>query len=173
MTEAPHDEAGTGEKTKRITGTGLGHDGWRSGGAPVESRRCVPVLEVRGQGYPLVVMYGGPSADHYTMLPFRQCADQFTVILYDHRCNGRSTGAPVSSMTFETLTADAEALRQKLGFDWWAVPGHSFGGHVAQQNAADTARRPAGAFLALLAPLPVSRIAVASYFDLKNLAGDP
>jgi proline iminopeptidase len=28
-------------------------------------------VEVRGQGYPLVVMHGGPSADHYTMLPFR------------------------------------------------------------------------------------------------------
>jgi proline-specific peptidase len=92
-------------------------------------------VEVRGQGYPLVVMHGGPSADHYTMLPFRQCADQFTVILYDHRCNGRSVGAPVSSMTFENLTGDAEALRRKLGFKRWAVLGHSFGGQVALEYA--------------------------------------
>jgi proline iminopeptidase len=69
------------------------------------------------------------------MLPFRQCADQFTVILYDHRCNGRSVGAPVSSMTWENLTADADALRQKLGFERWAVLGHSFGGHVALEYA--------------------------------------
>jgi proline iminopeptidase len=92
-------------------------------------------VEVRGQGYPLVVMHGGLSADHYTMLPFRRCADQFTVILYDHMCNGRSVGAPVSSMTFENLTADADALRQKLGFERWAVLGHSFGGHVALEYA--------------------------------------
>jgi Xaa-Pro aminopeptidase len=32
------------------------------------------------------------------MLGFRTCADQFALILYDHRCNGRSTGAPVTSM---------------------------------------------------------------------------
>ena len=38
-------------------------------------------------------------------------ADRFTLVFYDHRCNGRSTGAPVTSMTWENLTADAEALR--------------------------------------------------------------
>ena len=92
-------------------------------------------VEVDGHGYPLVVMHGGPGADHYTMLPFRQYADQFTVILYDHRCNGRSRGAPVSSMTWENLTADADALRHKLGFERWAVLGHSFGGQVALEYA--------------------------------------
>jgi proline iminopeptidase len=92
-------------------------------------------VEVVGRGYPLVLMHGGPGADHWTMAPFRRCADRFTLVFYDHRCNGRSQGAPVSSMTWENLTADAEALRQKLGFDKWAVLGHSFGGHVALEYA--------------------------------------
>ena len=92
-------------------------------------------VEVVGHGYPLVLMHGGPGADHWTMLPFRRLADQFTLVFYDHRCNGRSTGAPVSSMTWENLTADADALRQKLGFERWAVLGHSFGGHVALEYA--------------------------------------
>ncbi len=92
-------------------------------------------VEVVGHGYPLLLMHGGPGADHWTMLPFRQCADQFTVIFYDHRCNGRSEGAPVSSMTWENLTADADELRQKLGFERWAVLGHSFGGQVALEYA--------------------------------------
>jgi proline iminopeptidase len=69
------------------------------------------------------------------MLPFRQLADRFTVIFYDHRCNGRSAGAPVSSMTWQNLTADADALREKLGFQRWAVLGHSFGGQVALEYA--------------------------------------
>jgi proline iminopeptidase len=56
-------------------------------------------------------------------------------VLYDHRCNGRSTGAPVTSMTWDNLTADADALREKLGFEKWAVLGHSFGGHVALEYA--------------------------------------
>jgi proline iminopeptidase len=38
-------------------------------------------------------------------------------------------------MTWENLTADAEYLRQTLGFDKWAVLGHSFGGMVALEYA--------------------------------------
>jgi proline iminopeptidase len=38
-------------------------------------------------------------------------------------------------MTWENLTADADALRQSLGFENWAVLGHSFGGHVALEYA--------------------------------------
>ncbi len=92
-------------------------------------------VQVVGRGYPLVLMHGGPSADHYSMLPFQRLGDEFTVVFYDHRCNGRSTGAPVSSMTWENLTADADALRRKLGYERWAVLGHSFGGHVALEYA--------------------------------------
>ena len=92
-------------------------------------------VEVVGRGYPLALMHGGPGGDHWTMLPFRQLADRFTVVFYDHRCNGRSAGVPVTSMTWENLTADADALRQRLGFEKWAVLGHSFGGKVALEYA--------------------------------------
>src|SRR3990170_2539761 len=88
-------------------------------------------VKVLGQGYPLLLMHGGPSLDHTSLLPLQPMADQFTLIFYDHRCNGRSEGAEVTSMTLENLTADAEALRQRFGFEKWAVLGHSFGGQVA------------------------------------------
>ena len=106
---------------------GLATEGHAPGRLPV--RRC------DGQGDPLVLMHGGPSADLWTMGAFRRCADQFTLVFYDHRCNGRSVGIPVSSMTWENLTADADALREYLGFEKWAVLGHSFGGHVALEYA--------------------------------------
>ena len=73
------------------------------------------------------------------MQSFRPLADRFTLVFYDHRCNGRSTGAPVSSMTWDNLTADADALREHLGYERWAVLGHSFGGQVALEYAL---RRP-------------------------------
>jgi proline iminopeptidase len=92
-------------------------------------------VDVVGQGHPLVLMHGGPGADHWTLLPFRQLSDECTVVFYDHRCNGRSVGAPVRSMTWDNLTADADALRARLGFDRWAVLGHSFGGKVAIEYA--------------------------------------
>jgi proline iminopeptidase len=76
-------------------------------------------------------MHGGPGLDHVSLTPFRELADRHTIVLYDHRCNGRSTGVPVESMTMENLVADADALRDTLGFEHWAILGHSFGGHVA------------------------------------------
>ena len=130
-----HGKARGGATSKKVTGSMPGHDGSSRGAGLVKVRDVSLFAEVRGHGYPLVVMHGGPSADHFTMLPFRQLADQFTVILYDHRCNGRSAGAPVSSMTWENLAADADALRRKLGVERWAVAGHSFGGHVALEYA--------------------------------------
>jgi proline iminopeptidase len=92
-------------------------------------------VEVVGHGYPLLLMHGGPGADHWSLWPFRQLGDRFSVVFYDHRCNGRSVGAPVDSMTWDNLTADADALRERLGFRKWAVLGHSFGGHVALEYA--------------------------------------
>ncbi|MAT97412.1 MAG: hypothetical protein CL608_09745 [Anaerolineaceae bacterium] len=101
----------------------------------VQIRDVSLFMKVIGEGYPLLIMHGGPGADHSTMLPLQRCADQFSLIFYDHRCNGRSLGADVTTMTWENLTADAEALRQTLGFDKWAVLGHSFGGMVALEYA--------------------------------------
>ncbi len=93
------------------------------------------LVKVFGHGDPLLLMHGGPGLDHTTLLPLRALQDQYTLIFYDHRCNGCSTGADVSTMTWENLTADADALRQALGFDKWAVLGHSFGGNVALEYA--------------------------------------
>lgn len=103
--------------------------------ATVRVRDVSLFVEVVGRGYPLLLMHGGPGGDHCTLLELRQLADEFTLVFYDHRCNGRSTGAPVTSMTWGNLTADADALRERLGFEKWAVLGHSFGGKVALEYA--------------------------------------
>lgn len=92
-------------------------------------------VKVVGQGEPLVLMHGGPSLDHTTLMPLLPLAEQYTLVFYDHRCNGRSVGPDVSTMTWDNLVGDAEALRQALGFERWAVLGHSFGGHVALEYA--------------------------------------
>jgi proline iminopeptidase len=92
-------------------------------------------VEVVGQGAPLLLMHGGPGGSLYTMAPFRALAGEFTVVLYDHRCNGASTCADLTSMTWANLVADAEAIRERFGFERWAVLGHSFGGMVAMEYA--------------------------------------
>lgn len=128
-------QARAGVTGKRATGAVAGNDGSRRGAGLLRVRDVSLFVDIIGHGYPLLLMHGGPSLDHWSLVPFRQCADQFTVIFYDHRCNGRSTGAAVSSMTWENLTADAEALREELGIERWVVLGHSFGGHVALEYA--------------------------------------
>ncbi len=106
---------------------------------PIDGR--IPIRDVSlfvkvvGQGYPLLLLHGGPGMDHTSLLPLQPCAERFRLIYFDQRCNGRSDGIPVSSMTWDNLTADAEALRQELGIDRWAVLGHSFGGMVALEYA--------------------------------------
>lgn len=92
-------------------------------------------VKIIGQGPPLLLMHGGPGADHSTLSSLEALAESFTLVFYDHRCNGRSEGAEVTSMTWENLTADAEGLRQALGYEKWAVLGHSFGGMVALEYA--------------------------------------
>lgn len=92
-------------------------------------------VEVIGTGPPLVLMHGGPGGDSTTMAPFRALADEFTLVFYDHRGNGHSECDDIASMTWDNLTADAEAIRSRLGFEHWAVLGHSFGGMVAMEYA--------------------------------------
>lgn len=97
------------------------------------SRNVSLYVKQMGSGYPLVLMHGGLGADHSTLLPMAKCSDVFRLIFYDHRCNGRSTGASISTLTWDNLTGDAEALRERLGAPKWAVLGHSFGGFIAQE----------------------------------------
>ena len=87
-----------------------------------------------GGGTPMVLMHGGPGLDHSTLLGLSPLARDFQLIFYDHRCNGRSSGDP-GTMTWDNLTADADALRATFGFERWIVLGQSFGGHVALMYA--------------------------------------
>lgn len=108
---------------------------------PIDESKRVEVngvslfCRVIGQGYPLAMMHGGPGSDHASLLPLKGLSDSFTLIYYDHRCNGRSTGPEVATMNWDNLTADAEALRKNLGIEKWGFLGHSFGGMVALEYA--------------------------------------
>jgi proline iminopeptidase len=99
------------------------------------SRGVSLFVKVVGDGYPMLLMHGGLGADHSTLLPIAAARDSFRLIFYDHRCNGRSIGASIDSLSWDNLTADAEALREKLGIEKWAVLGHSFGGMTAMEYA--------------------------------------
>ena len=89
-----------------------------------------------GEGLPCLVMHGGLGFDHTCLHPWLDpLGEQMHLIYYDHRGNGRSGRPPVETLTFERFCADADALREHLGFERIAVLGYSFGGFIALEYA--------------------------------------
>ena len=84
----------------------------------------------------VVVLHGGLGLDHVlyrrTLAPL---TDDFRLVSFDQRANGRSVPADASSITIERLADDAVALADHLGLDGFTVFGHSYGGFVAQELA--------------------------------------
>jgi pimeloyl-ACP methyl ester carboxylesterase len=83
---------------------------------------------------PLLVLHGGPGA---TARPFErtigpEIARNRAVVYMDYRGAGRSDRPKdASKYSFAILASDAEAIRQHLGIEKWAVFGHSNGGATA------------------------------------------
>ena len=109
--------------------------------------------QTMGSGPPLMCMHGGLGADHSSYIPqFLELTDQWTLILYDHRGNGRSRPIEWEGVTHETWAADADALREYLGYEKMSLLGHSYGGFLAQEYAARYQERLDALILLCTAP---------------------
>ena len=92
----------------------------------------------RGEGYPLIVLHGGPGLDHHMFGDYLDAlTDSFRLILVDQRAQGLSDMCPASTWTLERMAADVKSLADALGLTKYAVLGHSYGAFVALQNAVD------------------------------------
>ncbi len=95
-------------------------------------------VEERGDGFPLILLHGGPGLDHHEFGDYLDpLATTFRLILVDQRSQGRSDLAPEHTWTIENMAEDVLHLGWALELDRYAVLGHSFGGFVAIQNAVD------------------------------------
>src|ERR1700709_1259524 len=90
-----------------------------------------------GQGRPVMFMDAGLGIDNTLFLPWMEpLADEFQLIFYDHRGNGRSERpASLEGVTHATWAADADALRQYLGLEKMVLVGHSYGGFLCMEYA--------------------------------------
>jgi len=89
-------------------------------------------------GYPLILLHGGPGDDHHEFADYLDAlTDRFRLVLVDQRGNGRSMDSPESTWTLEQHAADVVLLARSLGFERYAVLGHSYGSFVTLQNAVD------------------------------------
>ena len=103
-----------------------------------------------GKGLPLLLLHGGPGADHSDFLPHLQpLARKFQLVLVDQRGSGRSERlTDVTRYTLDYMVKDLERLRAHLRLKQWVVLGHSFGGILAQAYATRHPQRVAGLILA-------------------------
>jgi len=92
----------------------------------------------RGEGYPIILLHGGPGLDHHEFADYLDpLCDQFRLILVDMRAQGRSDTCPEETWTLEQAAKDVVSLAEAMKLEKYAVLGHSAGAFVALQNAVD------------------------------------
>ena len=91
-----------------------------------------------GDGPPILMMHGGLGLSHDYLRPwFDTLAATHTVVYYDHFGNGRSARPDdYAEMTFDRLISDGAALMAHLDHETFTLIGHSYGGFIAQEFAA-------------------------------------
>src|ERR1035438_2452227 len=96
-------------------------------------------VEERGaaEGFPLMVLHGGPGLDHHMFGDYLDplVADgRYRLVFIDERSQGRSDrSAAPHTWTIERMAADISDLAGSLDLSSYAVLGHSFGAFVALQ----------------------------------------
>lgn len=92
----------------------------------------------RGQGYPLIILHGGPGLDHTMFGDYLDpLAGTLCLILVDQRSQGRSDQSDPETWTLAQMARDVFDLAASLDLREYAVLGHSYGALVALQNAVD------------------------------------
>ena len=103
-----------------------------------------------GRGVPLLLLHGGPGADHSDFLPALQpMARHCRLVLIDERGSGRSERLKdPKGYTLNHMVKDIERVRKHLQVRRFVVLGHSFGGILAQAYATRHPSRVLGLVLA-------------------------
>jgi pimeloyl-ACP methyl ester carboxylesterase len=98
----------------------------------VEGAKLVPDGPVMREKPVLLMLHGGPGADHSIYRPaYSALADIVQIVYLDHRGNGRSEDGPRESWNLAQWGDDVRAFCDVLGIVDPIVLGASFGGMVA------------------------------------------
>ena len=99
-----------------------------------------------GRGKPIVLLHGLASTSHIWSRTAPILSKQFRTLALDQRGHGQSIKAN-SGYDFATITDDLASFIAKTGIPRPIIVGHSWGGNVALQFAADHSRAISGLVL--------------------------
>ncbi|MDQ6870626.1 MAG: alpha/beta hydrolase [Gemmatimonadota bacterium] len=125
----------------------------------------------------LLLLHGGPGADHCYMLPqMLQLGERFDLLFYDQRGGGRSKSNGRDPITWRTHVEDLGAVVTEFGLEPLSMVGYSWGAMLALLYTIEQRENPhlvPPARLALMSPAPLTsdyRRAFESEFNRRQQA---
>jgi proline iminopeptidase len=95
-------------------------------------------VQVVGDGFPLIVLHGGPGLDHTGFRPYLDpLGDEFRLLYVDERGQGRSDRVDPATLSLEVFARDVDLLVEALALEQFALLGHSFGAIVTTWHATE------------------------------------
>jgi pimeloyl-ACP methyl ester carboxylesterase len=95
-------------------------------------------VEEVGDGFPLVVLHGGPGLDHRGFRPYLDpLGDEFRLLYVDERGQGLSDRVDPATLSLERFARDVDLLADALALEHFALLGHSFGAIIATWHATE------------------------------------
>ena len=108
----------------------------------------------------LLVLHGGPGADHWYMLPqMLHLGERYDLIFYDQRGGGRSKTDARIPITWRTHVEDLGAIVAEFGLEPLSIVGYSWGAMLALLYTIEQRGNPhlvPPARLALINPAPLT-----------------
>jgi proline iminopeptidase len=93
-------------------------------------------VEEVGDGFPVIVLHGGPGLDHSGFRPYLDpLGDEFRLLYVDERGQGRSERVDPATLSLDVFARDVDLLAEALGLERFALLGHSFGAIITTKHA--------------------------------------
>ena len=125
----------------------------------------------------LLLLHGGPGADHCYMLPqMLQLGERYDLLFYDQRGGGRSKSDGRDPITWRTHVEDLGAVVVEFGHEPLSIVGYSWGAMLALLYTIEQRKNPhlvPPARLALMSPAPLTheyRVAFEAEFNRRQQA---
>ncbi len=90
----------------------------------------------------LIVLHGGPGADHQYLLPLAELANDYFVVFYDQVGTGLSQRVPIEDITIASFIRDLDAVVQHFSPEEPVViVGHSWGAMLGSAYSSENPER--------------------------------